>query len=79
MRFNFYTVLDIPPFTSDERIIKSAYRRKIRYYHPDSRNVDPDLAQDHTRILTDIYNILKDPVRKADYDRYLFETADDPL
>lgn len=76
MHFNFYTALDIPPFTSDERVIKAAYRKQIRHYHPDSGLVDPELAKKHTRVLNQIYAILKDPVQKADYDRYLYETAD---
>ena len=78
MHYNFYTALDIPPFTSDERVIKAAYRQKIRRYHPDSGLVDPELARNHTDVLNQIYHILRDPVRKADYDRYLYSTANNP-
>ena len=79
MRFNFYTALGIPPYTADQHMIKSAYRKKIKHYHPDSHEVDPELAQDQTRVLNRIYTILSDPVKKYDYDRYLFQTENDPL
>ena len=79
MRFNFYTALGIPAFTQDQRAIKTAYRKQMKFYHPDNGNVDPALAQDHSQVLNRIYGILSDPVRKADYDNYLYATADDPL
>ena len=79
MRFNFYTALGIAPFTEDRHTIKSAYHREIKYYHPDSRRVDPVLAKEHTRVLNRIYEILSDPVTKADYDRYLIRTQNDRL
>ena len=79
MRFNFYTALEIPPFTDDQRLIKTSYRKQIKRFHPDNRNVDPALAQDQTRVLNRIFEILSDPVTKADYDGYLFRTQDIPL
>ena len=79
MRFNLYTALEILAFTSDQHVIKSAYRRQVKYYHPDSGNVEEGLARNHTIVLNRIYKILSDPIKKADYDSYLARTANDPL
>ena len=75
MRFNFYTALDIPAFTRDQKLIKTAYKKQIRFYHPDNGNVDPGIAEDQSRVLNRIYEILSDPASKADYDRYLYSSV----
>jgi len=64
---DLYRVLGIAPDASPEEIKKS-YRRKAREMHPD---LDPDnpWAEDAFKELSAAYQILSDPVRRAQYDR----------
>lgn len=50
-------------------VIKAAYRALSQQYHPD-RNPDPD-AQRIIRLINEAYDVLGDPVRRAEYDREL--------
>jgi curved DNA-binding protein CbpA len=62
-----YGVLDVEPGASPEAILH-AYRRQARLTHPDARPNDPEAAA-RFRVLTDAYEVLSDPVLRADYDR----------
>jgi hypothetical protein len=62
-----YRVLDVSPGASQETIVH-AYRHHARASHPDARPDDPGAAA-RFRILTSAYEVLSDPVRRADYDR----------
>jgi curved DNA-binding protein CbpA len=62
-----YSVLDVEPGASPEAILH-AYRRQARLTHPDARPNDPE-AVARFRTLTDAYEVLSDPVLRADYDR----------
>jgi curved DNA-binding protein CbpA len=62
-----YRVLDVSPGASQETIAH-AYRHHARASHPDARPDDPGAAA-RFRILTSAYEVLSDPVRRADYDR----------
>lgn len=53
---------------ADTGEIKKAYRRLAMDYHPD-RNDSPD-AEDRFREVTEAYEILRDPEKRALYDRY---------
>ena len=62
-----YRVLGVAPEASHEAIVH-AYRRQARSSHPDARPGDPGAAA-RFRMLTSAYEVLSDPVRRADYDR----------
>jgi curved DNA-binding protein CbpA len=62
-----YRILDVPPGASQETIVH-AYRQQARASHPDARPGDPGAAA-RFRILSSAYEVLSDPVRRADYDR----------
>jgi curved DNA-binding protein CbpA len=62
-----YRILDVSPGASQETIVH-AYRQQARASHPDARPDDPWAAA-RFRILTSAYEVLSDPVRRADYDR----------
>lgn len=64
-----YEVLGIPDGASVEEV-RRAYRRLVKAAHPD-RAGDP--AQ--FRLLTQAYDVLSDPARRAAYDRSLLPTA----
>jgi curved DNA-binding protein CbpA len=60
-------VLGVAPGASQETIVH-AYRQQARASHPDARPGDPGAAA-RFRILSSAYEVLSDPVRRADYDR----------
>ena len=64
---DLYAVLGVEPHASGEEIVH-AYRRSALTSHPDARPEDPG-ASARFRTLTDAYDVLSDPVQRADYDR----------
>jgi len=64
---DLYRVLGVAPDASAEEIKKS-YRRKAREMHPDLDPGNP-WAEDEFKELSAAYQILSDPVRRAQYDR----------
>ncbi len=62
-----YRVLGVSADAS-QRDIARAYRRAVRRAHPDARPHDRQAAA-RFRALTDAYGLLRDPDRRADYDR----------
>jgi curved DNA-binding protein CbpA len=63
-----YRRLEVAPEASPEQIGR-AYRRLAHRLHPDTDPVDPDAAS-RFREITEAYEILSDPARRARYDRY---------
>jgi molecular chaperone DnaJ len=63
----FYTLLQVSRDAS-EADIKKAYRKLAMEYHPD-RNSDPG-AEAQFKLITEAYECLKDPQKRAAYDRY---------
>jgi curved DNA-binding protein CbpA len=64
---NHYEVLCIP-VDADEGMIRSAFRRLARRYHPDAGRGS---SSEKFRELTDAYETLLDPVRRTAYDNSL--------
>ena len=62
-----YRRLDVAPEASPEQIGR-AYRRLAHGLHPDTHPEDPDAAI-RFREITEAYEILSDPARRARYDR----------
>jgi curved DNA-binding protein CbpA len=62
----FYTVLGVPP-TATPAEITHAFRAKLRALHPDSRSANVDATE--LRRVLDAYAVLRDPIRRAGYDR----------
>ena len=62
-----YRRLDVAPEASPEQIGR-AYRRLAHSLHPDTHPEEPDAAI-RFRELTEAYEILSDPARRARYDR----------
>lgn len=69
---NYYKVLEIPDF-SDEKQIKSAYRKLSKKYHPD-RNADP-AAHEYFIKITEAYDFLNDENKRFLLDQYLLTVA----
>lgn|ERR1700754_2428314 len=69
-RFDPYAVLGLPP-TATEDEITHAYRTQVRAHHPDTRTTPQWLpsADEHLRRVLAAYAMLRDPERRARYDR----------
>ncbi|WP_322794989.1 DnaJ domain-containing protein, partial [Tepidiforma sp.] len=63
---DYYAELEVAATASLEEI-RAAYRRLARAHHPDT-NPDPAAAE-RMRRLNEAWEVLRDPVRRADYDR----------
>ncbi|SFS82419.1 molecular chaperone DnaJ [Marininema halotolerans] len=64
---DFYEVLGVGREASSDEIRKS-YRKLARQYHPDV-NKSPD-AEEKFKEATEAYEVLRDPQKKANYDRF---------
>src|SRR3954452_8502278 len=62
---DYYEILGVPRDASSEDI-RRAYRKLARQYHPDV-NKDPG-AEDRFKEVSEAYEVLRDPERRAQYD-----------
>jgi len=65
---DFYEVLGVSR-DADEAALKKAYRRLAMEYHPDRNNGDR-AAEARFKEVTEAYEVLRDPQKRAVYDRY---------
>lgn len=71
-----YDVLGVSP-TATQAEITHAYRRQLRSHHPDTRSATPTSgAEERLRQILNAYALLRDPQRRADYDRIAAPDAD---
>ncbi len=68
MKRDYYEILGIPRDATQEEI-KRAYRRLALKYHPD-RNPGDKEAEEKFKEIAEAYDILRDPEKRAIYDRY---------
>ncbi len=68
MTKDYYEILDIHRNASDAEI-KKAYRKLALKYHPD-RNPDDKEAEEKFREVSEAYQVLSDPQKRAQYDQY---------
>src|SRR5215208_5473508 len=65
---DFYSVLGVERTAADEEI-KKAYRKLAMTYHPD-RNGGSKEAEERFKEITEAYDVLRDPQKRAAFDRY---------
>ena len=73
-----YLVLGVSP-TATQAEITHAYRTRLRAHHPDTRHPPASkTADDDLRQVLAAYGLLRDPARRADYDRATAPAATPP-
>lgn len=65
---DFYDVLGVGR-NADEKELKNAYRKLAKQYHPDA-NPGDKTAEAKFKEISEAYDVLKDPQKKAAYDRF---------
>jgi len=68
MKTDYYEMLGVTR-GCDEKTLKSAFRKLAMQYHPD-RNPENREAEQRFKEIGEAYEILKDPQKRAAYDRY---------
>ncbi len=71
---DLYAVLEVDPSASPDEL-KKAYRRLARQYHPDANPGDPS-TEARFKEVSQAYEILSDPDRRANYDRFGADVGD---
>ncbi len=77
---DFYEILGVGK-GADERELKNAFRKLAKQYHPDA-NSGNKAAEHKFKEINEAYDILKDPQKKAAYDRFghrAFEAGQGPF
>ena len=65
---DFYERLSVPRSASDDEI-KKAYRKMAMQFHPDRNNGSKE-AEEKFKDITEAYDVLRNPEKRAMYDRY---------
>jgi molecular chaperone DnaJ len=76
MKQDFYVVLGVQRDAS-EADIKKAYRKLAMECHPDRNNGDKS-SEEKFKLVTEAYEVLRDPEKRASYDRFGHEGARSP-
>lgn len=73
---DYYAVLGIRRFTTDQNEIRQAYLNQMRFFHPDAGNVSPEIALVKSQELNGVYSVLADSQLKDQYDLNLLRALE---
>lgn len=65
---DYYAILNVSRNATQEEI-KIAYKKEMLKYHPDLNNESSN-STEITKLLNEAYNVLKDPEKRKEYDRF---------
>ena len=65
---DYFEVLEVPRTASDDEV-KAAYRRLAMRWHPDRNNGSKE-SEEKFKQLTEAYDVLRDPQKRAAYERF---------
>lgn len=68
MKIDYYEILGVTK-TADDKVLKSAYRKLAMQFHPDKNPGDAEAERKFIE-LGEAYDVLKDPQKRAAYDRF---------
>jgi molecular chaperone DnaJ len=68
VKTDFYELLEVER-DADDKVIKSSYRRLAMQHHPD-KNPGCDKSEAKFKAISEAYECLKDPQKRAAYDRF---------
>lgn len=66
---DYYKTLGVEKGASDDDI-KKAYRKLVTQHHPDRNKDNPKKAEEKFKEVNEAYDVLKDPQKRAAYDRF---------
>ena len=69
-KLNYYEVLDLDKYATNQQI-HSAYRTKMKLYHPDISKDNSTFAYEMLYTIVEAYTVLSDPRLKKEYDESL--------
>ncbi|HHN68306.1 MAG TPA: molecular chaperone DnaJ, partial [Thermopetrobacter sp.] len=65
---DYYEILGVSRSCTEQEL-KVAFRRLAKKYHPDANRDDPD-AEARFKEINEAYEVLRDPQKRAAYDRF---------
>lgn len=65
---DYFEVLEVPRTATDDEV-KSAYRKLAMRWHPDRNNGSKE-AEERFKAISEAYDVLRDPQKRAAYERY---------
>eukprot|EP00291_Cryptomonas_curvata_P015004 CAMPEP_0172153902 /NCGR_PEP_ID=MMETSP1050-20130122/1720_1 /TAXON_ID=233186 /ORGANISM="Cryptomonas curvata, Strain CCAP979/52" /LENGTH=128 /DNA_ID=CAMNT_0012822525 /DNA_START=326 /DNA_END=708 /DNA_ORIENTATION=- len=66
----YYTTLGLPQGEESEDAIKKAYKKSALKWHPDRNPTKKELAEKKFKEVSEAYEVLSDPNKKAFYDQH---------